>query len=248
MINIFIFGLGHLGKKIVHELERSKENFQVGATYRELSRVKAYEDHRLIEFSINDELPEIIEDAIVFNFPPVQGYLDFLKRCNKKYEREIPWIFVSSTSVFGSGDISEESDRNGEKKNSKHLIELEDYLLSLQRQVTIVRPGGLIDDDRLPGRFMKFKDVIEDSEREINFIHTLDVARFILYALKRNLKGEFNIVSDTPLKRREIYLKTHPGFKCDEQGKARKVSNLKIKRTGFELEFANIRNFLASKV
>ncbi len=244
MISLFIFGLGHLGKKIVLETQKSDREFNVGATYRELSRVEKFKNLRLVEFNIQNELPQVSESVVIFNFPPAPGYLEFLEKCNKKYDANQHWIFVSSTSVFGSGDITEESDRNGNKKNSKYLIELENYLLSLKRNVSIVRPGGLIDEQRLPGRFMKFKDVLIDSEREINFIHTEDVARCILHILNKKIMGVFNIVSDVPIKRRDIYLKNHPGIECDHQGKARKISNTKIKESGFDLKFPNLRDFL----
>jgi len=245
MKKVFIFGLGHLGKKVVSVLESSSSEYKISATYRDLNRVLDYQNYNLFKFCVGDDIPILgAQDEIIFNFPPVQGYLEFLKSSDEMFDPSTAWTFISSTSVFGSGMINEDSEKNGQKKNSHFLIQLEDFLLSLKRRVRIIRPGGLIDEQRLPGKFLKFKDKLLDSEREINFIHTDDVARFIEHSISNNLNGEYNIVSDTPLKRREIYLREHPELVCDNLGLARKISNEKVKQTGYKFKHLDLRDFL----
>ncbi len=244
-MKVLLFGLGHLGKKVVKQEEFNK--FKITATYRSLEKIKNIQDINLLKFELGDKLSlEFFQNfnVIILNFPPRDGYLEFLKELHKHGSQETSWVFVSSTSVFGEGNINEDSEFHGTSKNAEQLKLMEAFIRNKRKQFLLLRPGGLVDDQRHPSKYLQNKDLLTDSEREINFIHTDDVARFISYAIKNNLNGEFNIVSSEPLKRRIVYQKYFPDIVCDHMGERRVISNKKLLSTGFKLDYPNIENYL----
>jgi nucleoside-diphosphate-sugar epimerase len=185
--------------------------------------------------------------------PPIAHYPQLLAQANVHFSPQTPWIFVSSTSVYREGEITEQSPRDGNSGNAPLLIACEQYLESIQRPCCIVRPSGLFDDIRRPGGFFKNSNSIPNASSPINLVHSQDVARFLWHVILRQLWGEqFNLsCDDHPLKKdfyAPLLLKNYgKKIALDETSKTTKIiSNLKSRQTGFEYLYPSLAKYQAS--
>lgn len=242
MKTIVLFGQGHLGGYLLKQLK----GFHIISTKTQVDEPSQDTIKYLVGQPIPSEIPTA-PIAVIWTVPPRQGYEDSLKFANQFFKKTVPWFFISSTSVYKSGDVNESSVLNGETANAKLLIELETQLKKMERITTILRPGGLVDEYRHPARFLSQKDVIENGLDPVNLVHTEDVARFInLVIEKPKLQGDiYNLVSDVHDSKKEYYdpfLKKYFNkeivFNLDTN-KNKTVSNQKSKSAGFT--YKNIR-------
>jgi len=248
-MKILIMGLGHLARFIIQE----NKTHSISGTYRSIEKVKDIDCEKIL-FNTNNEghfslLPTNV-DVVIWNFPPVQGYEKSLTTLNKHFNAKTKWIFISSTSVYGSGNINELSIRNGVRRNSKYLIDLEDQLRTFNRDVTIIRPGGLIDEKRNPAYSLSKKTEVLKANLAVNVIHTRDVARFIYHVIDHSLwDEEYNLVCDCHDSKEVFYsdqmkklgLNVPKWISCEEE--SRIISNDKVKLSGFSFR----ETFLCSK-
>lgn len=236
MNTIILFGNGHLGQFLLPHLE----NYDVVAT-------KTQADKDNVKYILGDPIPKEFTTqptAVIWTVPPRENYLNSLKEANAYFDKNVPWIFISSTSVYKSGPVNEDSALNGSSSNAKLLIELENYLSSLERTVTVLRPGGLVDEYRHPARFLSQKDSIDNGLDPVNLVHTDDVASFISLLLQnpRFMGTSYNLVSDAKMTKKEYYLSFLENYfdsspKFMENTKTLKsVSNKKAKSLGFKFK------------
>ncbi|WP_412471911.1 hypothetical protein [Halobacteriovorax sp. RT-1-4] len=234
MKKILFLGLGHLGQ---HFLSQNKIHEVIG------TRRKSDElETNLIEFSLGESWKASKDfDVIIISFPPVEEYslklqklLDDLRPLNKV-------IFISSTSVFGTGQINEDSMKVGHTRNAKELIECEKLISQLDDYV-IVRPGGLIDSKRHPKFFSKKMSKLSKSKTNVNLVHTSDVAAFLHYAIGHNISNEdFNLVCDDHPTKEEFYRSFNSTISFDsENSELRIIDNSKSKNTGFTYHYSNL--------
>ena len=250
-MKIFIFGLGHLSKFLMNELS---ESYTLDGTWREpkdgFDRI-----NKSIKYNAPAELPAEIDidyDWVIWSFPPVFGYMETLVKADMVFKKNIPWIFISSTSVFSEGVVDESSERNGTRFRGENLVDIENTLKKLDRKVSIIRPSGLVDEKRNPTNFFK------NSAREpavkgetTNLVHTRDVARFINFVIESNLKGEdFNLNSSTQVEKSKFYneLLVQRGFEQIKfqpttQANPKVVSSKKSRDKGFEYLFDDLLEF-----
>ncbi len=227
---IFVFGLGHLGSFLLKE----NQNY---AMYTILG-TKTKSDEHAIPYRLGESLPPGIKakyKAVVFSFPPKDGYENFLIECDKFFDIETPWIFISSTSA---------------EDYNFFLASLEKKLKKFGRKLAIVRPGGLVDEIRHPKGFFKNKDELTGCETPINLVHTRDVARAILHIIDKGLYGEsYNLVSDDHPTKKEFYgIWLGENFRMNPEGSnpERIIDNSKIKSTGFQFKYPQIEAFFRS--
>lgn len=250
-MKIFIFGLGHLSKFLMNELD---ESYTLDGSWRKekegFSRI-----NKSMIYTIPDEFPSEIDDDydwIIWSFPPVVGYMETLIKADTILKKEVPWIFVSSTSVFREGPVDEESERNGTRFRGESLVDIEDALKSLDRQVNIVRPSGLVDKNRNPVNFFKNSTKNPAIKGEVtNLVHTRDVARFINFLIVSDIRGEdFNLNSLTQIEKEKFYneLLKENGFeqikfKPTAQAHPKVVSSKKSRSKGFEYLYDDLLGF-----
>jgi len=173
-LKLLIFGFGHLANFIARE----NDKFQIDATYRS-KQPNNKKINKYLSFTLGDALFDISGyDFILINIPPQEHLIDLLHQVfeNKKENQRI--IFISSTSVYGTGIIDESKPLLGKPRSGEFLLDCERYLLD--KKVIILRPSGLVDATRDPRNFVKKFKVIQRANHTINFIHTEDLARFIL--------------------------------------------------------------------
>lgn len=246
MNTIILFGNGHLGQFLLPHLT----NFKVVTT-------KTQSDKNNYKYALGDPIPTEFTtqpEAVIWTIPPRDNYLESLKQANAYFTIQVPWFFISSTSVYQGGQVNEDSPLNGASPNAKQLIELENYLSSLERTVTVLRPGGLVDEHRHPARFLSQKKSIENGLDPVNLVHTDDVASFISLLLNnpKFMGTTYNLVSDTRMTKKGYYLpflKTYfessPKF-IENTSTLKTVSNKKAKSLGFnfkDVSFSQLKLF-----
>jgi len=169
-------------------------------------------------------------------------------------------LFVSSSSVYGQSDesiVDEKSKTEPPAKTSKLLLEAE--RIALGANGSVARLSGIYGPGRsyLLKRYLEGNSQIDgfssnSSGRWINQIHRDDAAQAIAHIIEKKLVNEvFNVNDDQPLLQRYCYEEFDRRFKNGipevrepVKGKVRgwsnkRVSNLKIKKTGWQPKYSD---------
>lgn len=195
---LLIFGLGHLASKII---EANCQKFLIYGTFRSPKPLNKLVN-KSIQFELGDELFDISGyDRIVINFPPQEKLLSFLKELLPLLAKDQTCLFVSSTSVYGIGNINESSPLDGMPRSGSYLLDCEKYLSD--KNCVIIRPGGLVDEGRDPINFFKKSKTIKGIQNHINYIHTFDLASFIL---RENFQADtYNLIAPLSYTKKDFY-------------------------------------------
>jgi len=152
-------------------------------------------------------------DALLINIPPATGRqgVNFHLKCIEKISGFIPSttkiIYVSATSVYPKNDrpIDENVPVDGNADRAKALWQVEEFLLKLSHKVHILRLGGLLGYNRIPGRYFAGKTV-DTPDEKVNYIHRDDAISIINGLLKIPASGEiFNGVAPKHPTKKEVY-------------------------------------------
>jgi nucleoside-diphosphate-sugar epimerase len=269
MRTISVIGLGWIGAPLAHLL---KGTFEVkGSTTTEEKRSKLLsEGIDAIRFSLNPH-PEgqgfnglFQSDIVVINIPPRTRSGDGLFHLEQiKYLKSLldnagvkKVIFVSSTGVYPNenqeGEYEEDFPITLANTNHDTIFKAEQMLRDNRRyELTIVRFGGLLGDDRIPLRYFTGKDNVAGHTR-VNFIHRNDAVRMLAWIVAKDLWNEtFNGVAPVHPLRRELYEKISresgmappASYQSEPEGNDRLISSRKIEATGFKFEFPDPLDF-----
>lgn len=237
---IVVFGAGHLANVLFKSI--TPNQYQIQATSKS---GRTYNGIKSFQWEIGDQFPSEMwdeADCILWAIPPKENYLLSLKKAHKKFTKKTPWIFISSTSVYLSGNISESSVRDG----NQFLIDIENNLKDMDRKISIIRPSGLVDEKRHPKIFFKNSLEVKGGLNRANLVHTEDVARFIEFVIKHEYFGEdFNLVSDTNCSKKDFYSSFYgQNLKfLDEKVLDKIIQNDKSKSVGFKYWYPNLKDF-----
>lgn len=238
---LFIFGLGHLARRIV----KLNSNFKITGTYRNFSQVEDLIDVDKIQFSLGDPIPNLSNfDRIIINFPPQSLLIEFIKKFQNHINDSQEVLFVSSTSVYGEGKSDEKAKLNGTPHSGPYLLEIEKLINN--SNIICVRPGGLVDDQRNPINFFKKTGKVKSSQNHINYIHTEDVARFLL---KESFKSNvYNLVAPTKYIKKDFYQKIADTYKnplefIQDDTPDRLISSNEPEVNNFEFLYPNLLNY-----
>ena len=195
MNKTIIFGFGHMASFIADHAKN------LTVTYRnnkkDHSNVSDY-----IKFELGDDLiPLDNYDNIIINYPPQKELLSFLKEIFRNISTQKKVIFLSSTSVYGPGESDEDAKLNGMPRSGRYLIDCETFLRD--KNVTIIRPGGLVDHKRNPANFFKGNSIPAINHRT-NYVHTEDVARFVLEVLDKE-NDNYNLIAPIQYTKEDFY-------------------------------------------
>ncbi|GHB68744.1 NAD-dependent epimerase/dehydratase family protein [Persicitalea jodogahamensis] len=123
-------------------------------------------------------------------------------------------IYVSSTSVYPelNKTMSEDDVLDPQQSASPHLVEAEQIITGLRKAgktVTILRCGGLMGYDRIPGKYVRGRRDITTGDVPVNYIHRDDVVAIISALLTQEIGNEtFNVVAPEHPPRRAVYEKS----------------------------------------
>jgi nucleoside-diphosphate-sugar epimerase len=262
--SVSILGIGWLGEALLKELHekeyhvRGSKSTQEGADklskkYNEVCYLKIEDD----KITGSGFMRFFASDILIVNISPGRTEDDtkklpgkitqLIKEINKSSVKHV--IFISSTSVYPDlNQIVTEDDQQKPEKPSGFALRISEDLLLREKKftTTVIRFGGLIGYDRVPGKFLAGKTNIPNGDAVVNLIHRDDCIGIISYFIQHPSQGEiFNAVAPVHPKRKEYYTKAAleaglepPIFEKSKKQKWKIVSTEKLtSKTGFEFKY-----------
>jgi nucleoside-diphosphate-sugar epimerase len=166
-------------------------------------------------------------------------------------------IFISSTGIYseqGRELAYEEEEVLTATTVGNPTLLLAEQLMDHSRTfaLTILRFGGLMGEDRIPGRYFSDKVAVKGHSR-VNFIHQQDAASMVAWVIAQGLWNQtYNGVAPLHPRRREVYEKNtellgiRPPLSYEVPlgtESERIVSAEKIQNTGFVFAFPDPLSF-----
>lgn len=220
MQTISILSCGWLGMPLAGRLVQ--EGYRVKGATRTPEKLAQIEAQGAAAYLVNlpaqaanDQLNELLDcDLLIINIPPQRRsglpsahgeHMDYLAEKMRQKARIPQVIYVSSTSVYRdtNGEVTETSALNSPKED---VIVYAEQLLQREFGAAILRCGGLMGQDRIPGKYFIGRTV-DTGEIPVNFIHQADVIGLLLAMIHKGITREvYNAVAPLHPTRREIYL------------------------------------------
>jgi nucleoside-diphosphate-sugar epimerase len=270
MNSVSIIGLGWMGEPLGFLLQQKGFQVKGSTTSPEKQKKLQAEGLEAILFSLNPH-PEgtgfnslFQSEILIVNLPPKSRkgngafYLEQLKYLRGLIDHSSvkKVIFVSSSSIYPESpshvEYAEDYPLTLENTGNEILLRAEQFMdQNKSYELTIVRFGGLMGADRIPGKYFSGKENVTGHTR-VNFIHQIDAVRLIAWIIKEELWNDtFNGVAPFHPLRREVYEKNahELGIECpknyliEEEGNDRLISSSKIIETKFEFEFPHPLEF-----
>ncbi len=221
---IGILGCGWLGTPLAKSL--LEKSYEVrGTTTRDEKRysleeqgIKAYRLY-VSETGVEGPAASFLKglDCLVVDFPPglrKQPDRDFVSKIRhlEKAVRKaaVPrLLFVSSTSVFGSGQgkVTEDTLPIPDSDSGQQMLQAETLLLSAtERQTLALRLGGLLGPDRHPVRFLSGREIPNGGLWPVNLIRLGDAVAALNHLIAYPAaSGVYHAVCPAYPSRRDYY-------------------------------------------
>lgn len=227
---ISILGCGWLGYPLAKSL--IKQGYAVKGSTTTAAKVEKLEKAGIKPYVIR-MLPEpegryisdfLDTDVLIIAIPPkVRGGMPesfhptqmqhFLGEIDKSRVSKV--IYISSTSVYPNiRKQVTETDAQEHDTVSRALLSAENQLNNHHAiECTILRCGGLMGYDRIPGKYFAGKKGLTTAQVPVNYIHRDDVILIISELIKQG-KWEFiyNLVAPLHPTRKEVYVKNSNDF------------------------------------
>jgi hypothetical protein len=175
----------------------------------ESSEIKTFFDSDVLTISIP---PKLSKNEPDFHPRQIKSVIEAIKNSSVK---EI--IYISSTSIYPDLNrmVTEEDVTTPEQSPSPAMVEAENLLINLrgERTVSILRHGGLLGYNRIPGKYVKGQKDMTTGSIPVNYIHRDDAVGIITAIIKSGILNEtFNVVAPLHPTRREVYEKSCAQF------------------------------------
>ena len=270
MKTISIIGLGWIGEPLAFYLQEKGMNVIGSTTSVEKQEKLTQKGIQAVRFSLNPH-PEGVgfnalfhAEILVVNIPPRSRsgngafHLEQIKYLRSLIDnspiRKV--IFVSSTGVYpevtSAGKYGEDFQISVENAGNNTIFRAEQLMEKGRKyDLTILRFGGLLGDDRVPGKYFSGKEHVAGHTR-VNFIHRKDAVRMLAWVMEKELWNEtFNGVAPIHPLRREIYEKNTldlgiappASYQNEPEGNDRLIDSGKIIKTGFEFDYPDPLGF-----
>jgi nucleoside-diphosphate-sugar epimerase len=166
-------------------------------------------------------------------------------------------LFVSSTGIYPNANKEEpytEEEEISEVTAGNAILQQAEALMgtSPRYDLTVLRMGGLMGGDRIPGIYFAGKEQVVGHTR-VNFIHQVDAAKMITWVIEQGLWNQiFNGVAPQHPLRREVYrhnanalgIPLPASFQdASDEEVGRLISSEKIVSTGFTFEYPDPLTF-----
>ena len=204
-VKIAVIGCGWLGLPLAKKLV--SKNFRVRGSTTSKQKISVLRNEKIEPFLIdlNKNLDEDVLnlflnkiDILIINIPPKirkeknANYFNKIQKIikNDYYKNIGNVIFISSTSVYGSnqGKINSQTVPVPNSINGIEILKTEK--LFDNKNNTIIRFGGLINESRNPLNHLIKKVEVLNSEAPINYIHLDDCIGIIISVIKKNKWGK----------------------------------------------------------
>ncbi len=221
MQSVSILGCGWLGLPLAKLL--MQEGYTVKGSTTTPGKLPVLQeagiDARLLQLNPEPagELSPLLDtDILIVDIPPKAGKFgdDFHPEQIRQLARAVgesavKWvIYISSTSVYPelNREVTETDVVLPAESAAPALVTAEQTWLSMsgERMITVLRCGGLMGYERIPGKYVAGKTVTT-GEVPVNYIHRDDAAGIIAALLRNELTGTYNVVAPLHPTRREVY-------------------------------------------
>ena len=193
-MTIFIFGFGQVSKELVKRLS-SETNMGFKIVSRNTNSFLNY-DFLKINFFKEKKL-KFSNSTLISTIPPNEKDEDFIlkniPKSNLKSFSRI--IYISSTSVYQSGDVNESTIPEPTTKIGIRRLSIEKDWQKISNKTVIVRSGGIYtNSSNILTKFLKGDHkIIFKKNHFTNRIHIEDLVGIILKIIKnKNIKGVIN--------------------------------------------------------
>lgn len=192
---ISILGSGWLGLALA--LELSKQYF-IKLSTKSIEKLQDLEAKNITPYIVDiDNIKQTIEefleaDILIINIPSknIEAFKNLAQYIEKSQIKKL--IFISSISVC--------------KDDKSPLLSIEKIYQAMDRQITILRFGGLIGYGRNPANFFKNNKRVPNPQIPVNMIHRDDCIGIIKEILQQDVFDEvFNCCSPTHPIKKEFY-------------------------------------------
>jgi nucleoside-diphosphate-sugar epimerase len=200
MASVSILGCGWLGFPLAEKL--IEYGYKVKGSSTTASKLEELQKTRIEPYLI--QLPDLDiktdffeSDYLIINIPPrtskegVNHHFESLKSIVNLIPENQKIIYVSATSVYPKVDhpIDEDHELDYQTDRAKALIQTEELLLeNFTERLTIIRFGGLLGYDRIPGKYYSNKK-LEQYQQKVNYIHRDDAIGILSSVLQQNKWG-----------------------------------------------------------
>ena len=228
---ISIIGCGWLGLPLAERLLLEGFHVKGSTTSAEKLSVLSQVGIEAYQLQLNPDpignLSSLLKaDTLIINIPPKAGKLgegfhpqqiQYLTDAIRSFPiKHI--IYVSSTSVYpeSSRVVVEDDVTNPEQSAAPALVQAEDLVKSLapERIVTVLRCGGLMGYDRIPGKYVAGRTV-DSGAVPVNYLHRDDAVEILIAIVQGRISGTFNAVAPEHPVREAIYRKSCTDFGYD---------------------------------
>ncbi|OEK02414.1 hypothetical protein BFP97_13175 [Roseivirga sp. 4D4] len=225
-MKIGIIGCGWLGLPLAESLVNSGHEVIGSTTTEQKLELLSSKGIEPILFQLSP-MPEGIDfnrlfqvDLLIINIPPG-------RKRNKPefYEEQIKYlkyqlqsskvekvIFISSTSYYPNTNtlVNVSTSPDFERGSSKAVVKGEGQISQISQSLTILRCGGLMGKDRIPGKWFAGKPT-KGADTPVNYIHLDDIIKTIGYMINEwpdsHENRIFNLVSEHHPTRKEVHEK-----------------------------------------
>jgi nucleoside-diphosphate-sugar epimerase len=222
--HIGILGCGWLGYDLALKLK--KQGGEIRGTSRNAEKLLQLSENAIQGFEIDLKEDKIYGDVqgflegldvLVIDIPPglrKNTESDFAYRTQlfmrfvQAYEIK-KVLFISSTSVFEDLEnlptYDENSIPNATSDNGKKIIAAEQVIQEMASQPTIIRPCGLLGDDRHPIKMLAGRSGVKNPEAPVNLVTRDHVNALILKVIAGKLDAPVIHAVSEPHVSREAY-------------------------------------------
>ncbi len=215
MKNIFIIGIGWLGKQLALRLMAGGYQVKGSVTQPEKCAKLNQEgiETYVIDFNTDSEHwnshPLHQADVVMITVPPRQAKGEEQSRALHTAIAKFAagstaqyFMYCSSTSVYADADaVLAEDDAN----TASHIFHLEEIYSSYLKPLAVMRFGGLMGKGRHPIKFLSGKVNIEKPHAAVNMTDADDAINAIVQLLQIMPVGVFNVVNPHHPARQEFY-------------------------------------------
>ena len=229
---VSIIGLGWLGLPLANQLQSTGSKVKGSTTRAEkaidLNQAGIDTYQLLLNPTPEGDLKELLDtDTLIINVPPKAGKFgeEFHPQQIQHLTEAIDGsriahvIYVSSTSVYPESNrvVVEEEVLTPSQSAAPALVQAERLMVALapKKMVTILRCGGLMGYDRIPGKYVGGKTV-DSGDVPVNYLHQDDAVGILLALIQQRPEGVFNAVAPEHPTRKDIYQKSCTDFGYDQ--------------------------------
>ncbi|WP_338874276.1 NAD(P)H-binding protein [Spirosoma sp. SC4-14] len=223
---IAIIGCGWVGLPLAEQLVQN--GYRVIGSTTSVEKIDLLQKKAIVAYQLQlnpepiGDLDALLEaNTLIIDIPPKAARLgnDFHPRqiravANAVRQSPISHvIYVSSTSVYPELNrvLVEDDVFAPEQSASPAMTKAEELVRELSQSVTIVRCGGLMGYDRIPGKYVAGKTV-DSGAVPVNYLHRDDAVGILQRVVREKISGVFNAVAPEHPSREAIYRKSCADF------------------------------------